>query len=163
VVRLGAVHRPGLDHHRVVQTFCHLVLQRVAQSRALGELAYLRKLGDLKYHDQCGAQTNVAQCARLRRDFRYVRHAVAHRVERSYDHHTIFHHVGQTVCRHEAQRIFRHDLQTACHREARRACHHVGQSYARHDRQTAYHRVVRRGVIHDQHNHHHLEPNYGRC
>jgi hypothetical protein len=82
----------------------------------------------------------------------------------------IFHRVGQTVCHHEEQKIFLHDLQTAyhhveqkaCHREARRACHHVGQSYARHGRQTACRRVGHRGVTRVQRNHHRLGPNCDR-
>ena len=178
VEHLDEVHPRELDRHRVEQRFYRLVLQRAAQSRVLGELAYLRKLDDLRRHGQCVAQTNVARCVRWRKDFRCVRHAVGHRVERSYDRQTIFHHVvrmifhrvGQTVCHHEEQKIFRHDLQTAyhhveqkaCHREARRACHHVGQSYARHGRQTACRRVGHRGVTRVQRNHHRLGPNCDR-
>ena len=179
VVHLDGVHPHVLGHHRVEQRFYRLVLQHVAQSRVLGGQAYRHTQGDLRRRGQCGAQTNVAQCARWRKDFRCVRHVVDHRVGRSYDRHTIFHHVartifhraGQTVCRHEAQRIFRHDLrkayrhveQKACHREARRASHLVAQSYARHGRQTAYRRVEHRGATRDRRNHHRSGPNYGRC
>ena len=178
-VRLDEVHLHELGRHRVVQRFYHWVLRHVAQSRALGEQAYLHRQDDLRHHGQCGAQTNVARCVRWRKDFRCVRHAVDHRVGRSYDRHTIFHHVartifhraGQMVCHHVGQKIFHHDLQTAyhhaeqtvCHREARRACHHVAQSYARHGRQTAYRRVEHRGATRDRRNHHRSGPNYGRC
>lgn len=178
VVHRGEVRPSVLGRHRVVQRFYHLVRQHEAQSHVRGEQACLHTLGDLKHHDQCGAQTNVALCAHSRKDCRCVQHEVDHHGVRSYDRqtifhhgvHMIFHHVGQKADRHAGRRIFRRDLQTAyrhvaqkaCHREVRRACHHVGQSFARHDRQTVCLRVVRRGVIHDLHNHHRSGPNCDR-
>ena len=64
VEHLDEVHPRELGRHRVAQRFCRLVLRHVAQSRVLGGLAYLRKLGDLRYRGQYGAQMNVARCVR---------------------------------------------------------------------------------------------------